>query len=95
MYALTTKASTYDFYRALERLMTNIGISPPKFRLRALMRIVLQWCHLKLLKRGGRAHDPAGVEAMKNGELARQCPSCPHPNKNLPDGWEDVPDDVK
>jgi len=95
MYALTTKASTYDFYRALERLTTNTGISPPKFRLRALMRMVLQWRHLKLLKRGGRAHDPAGVEATKDGELARQCPSCPHPNKNLPDGWENVSDDVK
>jgi len=94
MYALTTKASTYDFYRALECLTTNTGISPPKFRLCALMRMVLQWRHLKLLKRGGRAHDPASVEA-KDGELARQCPSCPHPNKNLPDGWENVSDDVK
>ena len=50
MYSLTSKASTYDFYRALERLTTNTGITPPKFRLRALMRMVFQWRHLKLLK---------------------------------------------
>ena len=37
MFALTSKASTYDFYRALERLTTNTAISPPKYRLRALM----------------------------------------------------------
>jgi len=91
MFALTTKASTYDFYRALERLTTNTGIKPPKFRLRALMRMVLQWRHLKLLKRGGRAHDPAGIEATKVGELAIQCPSCPHPDRNLPVGWENAP----
>lgn len=95
IYSLTTKASTYDFYRALERLTTNTAIDPPKNRLRALMRMFIQWRHLKLLKRGGRAHDPAGVEATRNGELARQCPSCPHPDKNLPDGWENAPDSMK
>lgn len=95
MFALTTKASTYDFYRALERLTTNTGIRPPKYWLKALMRMVLQWRHLKLLKRGGRAHDPAGVEAMKDGQLAIQCPSCPHPDRNLPDGWETAPPELK
>ena len=29
-FALTTKASTYDFYRALEKIMTNTGIAAPK-----------------------------------------------------------------
>ena len=28
--ALTTKASTYDFYRALEKLTVNTGLSVPK-----------------------------------------------------------------
>ena len=28
--ALTTKASTYDFYRALEKLTDNTGLSVPK-----------------------------------------------------------------
>jgi hypothetical protein len=40
------------------------------------------------LKRGGRGHDPAGIDATSNGELMVECPACPHPGKNLPDGWE-------
>jgi hypothetical protein len=51
----------------------------------------LQWRHLKLLKRGGRAHDPSGISGTSRGELAVLCPSCPHPSINLPDGWEKTP----
>jgi hypothetical protein len=40
------------------------------------------------LKRAGRAHDPAGIEATSNGGLMVECPACPHPGRNLPDGWE-------
>lgn len=95
MLAITTKASTYDFYRALERLTTNDGINPPNSRYKALLRMALQWRHLKLLKRGGRGHDPLGVDATKDGELGLQCPSCPHPGKNLPEGWENAPESVR
>ncbi|KAF8911112.1 hypothetical protein CPB84DRAFT_1672024 [Gymnopilus junonius] len=93
-FALTTKASTYDFYRALEKLTDNTGLSRPKSRYHSLFRIIMQWCHLKLLKWGGRAHDPEGVDATKPGELALNCPSCPYPGINLPDGWEHAPTGV-
>ncbi|KAJ3500706.1 hypothetical protein NLJ89_g9679 [Agrocybe chaxingu] len=89
--SVTTKSSMYDFYRGLERLSDNTGLRRPKSRYRALYRIVLQWRHLKLLKWGGRAHDPAGVGATAPGELALRCPSCPHPGINLPDDWESAP----
>lgn len=46
------------------------------------------WRHLRLLKRGGRAHDPTGVQGTASGELAVLCPACPHPNINLPSGWK-------
>jgi hypothetical protein len=46
------------------------------------------WRHLKLLKRAGRGHDPAGIDATKPGQCAVECPACPHPNRNLPEGWE-------
>ena len=49
------------------------------------------WRHLKMLKRAGRGHDPAGVEATLAGECAVECPACPHPGRNLPAGWEDAP----
>ena len=57
----------------------------------AFMRMVREWCYLKMLKRAGRGHDPAGVKATQPEELAVLCPACPHPGINLPDGWKDVP----
>jgi hypothetical protein len=41
-----------------------------------------------MLKRAGRGQDPAGVDATAQGELAVECPACPHPNRNLPKGWQ-------
>jgi hypothetical protein len=40
-----------------------------------------------MLKRAGRGHDTEGVTATSQGELAIECPACPHPNRNLPDNW--------
>ena len=55
------------------------------------MLVVCQWRHLKLLKRSGRGHDPAGVNETKQGECAVLCPACPQPGINLPENWEDTP----
>ena len=40
------------------------------------------------LKRAGRGHDPAGIGATSPGSLTVECPACPHPNRNMPDNWE-------
>jgi len=88
---LTSKVSAYDYYRALERLTDNTGVNLPKSRYRVLMRMGLQWRHLKLLKRAGRGNDPTGVLGTKPGELAILCPTCPHPGKNLPEDWKSRP----
>lgn len=40
------------------------------------------------LKRAGRGQGPAGVEGTSQGELAVECPACPHPGRNLPDNWQ-------
>ncbi|KAE9395621.1 hypothetical protein BT96DRAFT_958466 [Gymnopus androsaceus JB14] len=85
---LATKASTYDFYRGLCKVTNASGLSKDPWRYCALVRMVLQWQHLKLLKRCGRGHDPSGVAGTADGELVVQCPSCPHPGINLPKGWE-------
>jgi hypothetical protein len=53
--------------------------------------MVREWRHLKLLKRSGRGHDPAGVKATAAGELAVICPACPQPGRNLPEDWRDAP----
>lgn len=90
LLALTSKGSTYDFYRMLEKSTNNLGINLPKSRYKALLRLVLQWRHLKMLKRGGRGNHDTGVEGTRDGELAILCPSCPHPGINLPPGWDEA-----
>jgi hypothetical protein len=42
------------------------------------------------LKRAGRGQDPLGVEGTAQGELAVECPACPHPGRNLPDNWREA-----
>ena len=42
------------------------------------------------LKRAGRGQDPLGVEGTGQGELAVECPACPHPGCNLPDNWREA-----
>ncbi|KDR70916.1 hypothetical protein GALMADRAFT_75522, partial [Galerina marginata CBS 339.88] len=95
MLSLTSKCATYDYYRMLERLTDNRGAEMPKSKYRSLLRMILQWRHLKMLKRAGRGHDPTGVNGTKEGELALACPSCPHPGINLPDNWRIVSDEEK
>ena len=93
--ALTSQSSTYDFYRALEKVTNNTGVAVPKSRYRPLFCMVMQWRHLRLLKWGGRGHDPNGVLATSPGELAVLCPSCPRPGVNLPEDWEQAPPELK
>ena len=89
--ALTTKASAYDFYRALEKLTVNTGSVIPKQCYQPLMCMVLQWRHLKILKWGGRTHNVTSVEGTQASELAVLCPLCSQKRVNLPVGWNDMP----
>ena len=41
-----------------------------------------------MLKRSGRGHNPEGAPATSLGELAVECPACPHPAHNLPSNWD-------
>ena len=50
-------------------------------------RIARIWRHLLMLKRSGRGHDSQGAAATSQGELAIECPACPHSGCNLPDNW--------
>ena len=52
-----------------------------------------QWRYLKMLKRSGRGHSTTGADGTKPGELAVLCPACPQPGKNLPDDWQNAPED--
>lgn len=57
--------------------------------------MIRQWRNLKMLKRAGRAHDPAGIAATKEGECAVLCPACPQPGKNLAADWQDAPASIQ
>ncbi|KAL0567542.1 hypothetical protein V5O48_014447 [Marasmius crinis-equi] len=91
LLSLVGQVGTYDFYKFLEKTTNNTGVSTHSSRYRALQRMLIQWRHLKMLKRGGRGHVEDGVKTTGEGELAILCPSCPRPGINLPKGWEQAP----
>ncbi|KAJ6499732.1 hypothetical protein C8R47DRAFT_1175589 [Mycena vitilis] len=86
---LQAKMTMYDFYGVLEKLTDNTGIKPPD-RYHEWIRMCREYRHLTLLMRGGRlmAYDFSGVDGTKQGELALDCPACPRPGVNMPEGWE-------
>lgn len=53
-------------------------------RYEELSRVLRRYKHLLMLKWAGRGNDRKGVEATKSGELAVECPACPHPGRNMP-----------
>ncbi|KAJ7715761.1 hypothetical protein B0H16DRAFT_1667046 [Mycena metata] len=83
------KTTMYDFYNVLEKITDNTGVKPP-YRYHAFLRMCREYGHLMLLLGGERAHDASGVAGTAQGALAEECPSCPHPGVNIPDGWENT-----
>jgi hypothetical protein len=52
--------------------------------------MVKQWQLLKMVKRAGCTHFLTGIKGTEPDELALICPACPHPDINLPEGWENA-----
>ncbi|KAG1821349.1 hypothetical protein EV424DRAFT_1511830 [Suillus variegatus] len=90
LLSFESKVSAYEFYHSLARRSDNTGIVPIKDRYSIFLRIMRQWRNLKSLKRSGRGHDPAGVDATQEGQLAVLCPACPQFGKNVLDDLTDV-----
>lgn len=57
--------------------------------------MVREWRFIKQMKRAGQGHHPDGIGATKPGACAVLCPACPHTGKNLPDGWENAPSEIR
>ncbi|TFK79078.1 hypothetical protein K466DRAFT_606418 [Polyporus arcularius HHB13444] len=85
------KTNLHDYWKSIQRITDNSGGVDVSDRYKQLSHVMRIWRHLVMLKRAGRAHDPAGAGATKSGELVVECPACPHPGKNLPEGWENAP----
>ncbi|KAF6741966.1 hypothetical protein DFP72DRAFT_994725 [Ephemerocybe angulata] len=91
-----SKVSPYELYNTISRLTDNTGLGSVKDRYPSFLRMVHEWRHLKLLKRNQRGHDPIrGAADTKEGECAVLCPPCPHPGINMPEGWEDEPEETR
>ncbi|KAJ7080573.1 hypothetical protein B0H15DRAFT_953443 [Mycena belliarum] len=90
LLSFESKCSGFEFYQSLARETNNMKHKPNKDRYHEFLRMTREWRQLKMLKRAGRGHDPAGAKGTKDGSCALLCPACPHPGKNLPPGWESV-----
>ncbi|EMD40257.1 hypothetical protein CERSUDRAFT_28712, partial [Gelatoporia subvermispora B] len=85
---LQSKINLYDFYVTLERITDNTNSEASMV---STIRLVSAWADNGMLKRAARGHDPRSVIATTEGELAVECPACAHPKRNLPEGWESLP----
>ncbi|KAF8070016.1 hypothetical protein FPV67DRAFT_1413223 [Lyophyllum atratum] len=97
LLSFESKCSGYEYISSLSRATDNTGLkedaAPDRYD--EFMHMVHQWRNLKMLKRSGRGHDPAGIAATKPGECALLCPACPQPGINLPPNYEIAPEDKR
>ncbi|KAJ7735423.1 hypothetical protein DFH07DRAFT_870763 [Mycena maculata] len=67
---LQGKVTTYDFYSGLEKMTDNTGMGKIPDHYKSFMRMMREWRHLILLKRGGRGNNgERDVSQTKAGEL--------------------------
>ncbi|KAG1896035.1 uncharacterized protein F5891DRAFT_1130408 [Suillus fuscotomentosus] len=95
MLSFESKVSTFEFYKTAARLTDNTGIHIPKDRYEALLCMMREWRFIKQMKCAGQSHHPDGIGATKPGACTVLCPACPHAGKNLPDGWENAPSEIR
>ena len=108
---LQSKIALYNFWLAISHKSDNTGtrelvVHSPLIVV-TLYLLLLQdcydqllpaawiWPHIKLTKQAGWGHNPKGVSSTSQGECAVECPACPHPGKNLLEGWDKAPVSVR
>lgn len=50
---------------------------------------------MKQIKRGGGGHMKMGLDSVPDGAFSLECPACPHPGRNLPEDWDQIPEDTQ
>ncbi|KAG0692187.1 hypothetical protein DFH29DRAFT_985899 [Suillus ampliporus] len=95
MLSFESKVSAFEFYKMAARLTDNTRIHIPKDRYETLLCMMQEWRFIKQMKRAGQGHHPDSIGATKPGACAVLCPACPHAGKNLPDGWESAPSEIR
>ncbi|KAJ7834683.1 hypothetical protein B0H13DRAFT_2369770 [Mycena leptocephala] len=85
--------NAHDFVTVLERMTSVVGstgMTKIPDRYKAFLWMSREYAFLLRCKRAGRAHDPKGLAATKQGECAVVCWACPYDGRNLPADWRDV-----
>ncbi|KAF8886274.1 hypothetical protein CPB85DRAFT_1378102 [Mucidula mucida] len=83
----TGKLPAWDLWKLLETMTEERTHVAPPNRYKVLLRAIRQWRFLQMCKEGGRGHDATGIPGTPKGQLATQCPACPHPGVNLDNSW--------
>ncbi|VDC07002.1 unnamed protein product [Peniophora sp. CBMAI 1063] len=77
------KTNAFEFWNAMCALTDFTGTHTLPDRSKELARMVHEWRHILMCKRGGRGHDRfGGIEETLLGDLAVLCPACPHEGLN-------------
>ncbi|TFY75854.1 hypothetical protein EWM64_g8158 [Hericium alpestre] len=92
---LLGKLNAYDFYHGLESVTDGSGLYSVGHRYKEFLHTVCLYCLLMMAKWAGRGHDPMGMKGTSQGKCVVECPWCPQPGRNLPDNWQDVPEEMK
>ncbi|KAJ6561834.1 hypothetical protein B0H19DRAFT_1209995 [Mycena capillaripes] len=93
LYNVVGNLNVHDFIHAMERAtdaMASTGMSWLPDRYKQFQRMARQWAFLKRVKRAGRGHDPAGVDATELRACTVTCWTCPYDGRNLPEDWREV-----
>lgn len=72
-----------------------VDITRFQCRYHEMLRCVRQWRNLKQIKRGGGGHMETGLDSVPDDAFALECPACPHPDRNLPKGWDQAPENIQ
>jgi hypothetical protein len=85
---LELKASAYQFSPLIRRLTLPMGESDMINLYHEFRRTSRLWRWMKKLKWAGYGHNQQDHLSPPAGSLSIFCPTCPQPNKNLPDNWK-------
>ncbi|KAI1785798.1 hypothetical protein LXA43DRAFT_1065564 [Ganoderma leucocontextum] len=87
------KISCMAYYSKLRRIMNDAFPHMVPDRYRDLLCVSRQWCNVKAWKQNSVGY--SDNLAPTSGGRALACPACLRPKVNLPDGWENDPDQWK
>ncbi|KAF6752347.1 hypothetical protein DFP72DRAFT_850145 [Ephemerocybe angulata] len=94
-----SKVSPYELYNTISRLTDNTGLTSVKVCLgpiSELPSISTRMAPFEASEAGNaRTRSTRTASETKEGECALLCPPCPHPTINMPEGWEDEPEETR